>query len=183
LRRSELLGLQWADVDLDRRLVSIRRTLHHVPHQGLVIYPPKNQTSARDLALSDSASLIFRAMRDRREADSASLGVRLEPSSFVFSDAIGKPLSPNTLSTVTKKIAARVGMPSIHLHEIRHWAASLALANGATLQEVQHFLGHSTIRVTADVYGHLEDKARSVQAERMETGIQAILGTPALVGV
>ena len=105
----------------------------------------------------------------------------LDPEGYVFADALGRPLSPNTLSMATRNIADRAGLRGVHLHELRHWAASLALANGATLQEVQHFLGHSTIRVTADIYGHLAEQARAVQAERMEQGIRALLSpVPAL---
>ena len=99
----------------------------------------------------------------------------MHPDSFVFADPTGKPMSPNTLSTAARKIAVKAGLPHVHLHSLRHWAASLALANDASLQEVQEFLGHSTIRTTADVYGHLEDKAKIAQAARMEQGVRTLL--------
>lgn len=175
LRRSELLGLQWQDVDFEHRRVSIRRTRHKVQGvKGIVVYPPKNASSARDVALSDMACLLLRSIRDQREAEQQSLGRRLAPGAWVFADATGAPMHPDTLTKVTKKIAGRAGIDA-HLHLVRHWAASLALANGSTLQEVQQLLGHSTIAVTANIYAHLEEKTKAATAARMEQGIRNLL--------
>ena len=175
LRRSELLGLEWGDIAFDGRRVYVRRSLHMVPGQGIVIYPTKNKTSDRDIGMSETVSLLFRSIRDRCDAIQAMAGTSVQVDSFVFADPAGKPMSPNTLSMATRKIAVKAGLPHIHLHSLRHWAASLALANDASLQEVQEFLGHSTIRTTADVYGHLEDRAKIAQAARMERGVRTLL--------
>ncbi|MSP79366.1 MAG: site-specific integrase [Dehalococcoidia bacterium] len=141
LRRSELLGLRWEDVDFDQRKIYVRQTLHYVPQMGIIIYPTKNETSTRDMSMSDTVLLLLRAMRERLEAGWSTLGITPPPDTLVFADATGHMLSPNTFSMETRKIAERAGLQGVHLHLLRHWAASLALAQGGKPQGSARILG------------------------------------------
>ncbi|NNN09285.1 MAG: tyrosine-type recombinase/integrase, partial [Acidimicrobiaceae bacterium] len=88
-------------------------------------------------------------------------------SGFIFTNSIGGPLDPRNLLRDFKKVCREAGLGDWHLHELRHSAASLMLAQGVKLQVVSEVLGHSSIRMTADVYGHILDPDREAAASAM----------------
>jgi len=145
LRRGELLGLRWADIDLGAGYVTVRAQLRATP-DGLRIVDTKNTGSVRMLPLS---ALAVDALH-RHRITSPGL-----PSALVFTGASGLPVHPDSWRHhVYKATQAALG-ESWSPHELRHSCASIMLASGADLKTVSATLGHSSIRVTADVYAHL----------------------------
>ena len=144
MRRGELLGLRWRDVDAGTVTVRTTRTL--VGDQ-MVEGPPKSARSRRVLPL-DPRTVALLARRGRQHALSGASG----REGHVFTDPDGQPLHPAWVSRRFAEIVHRLGLPAIRFHDLRHTSASLGLAAGESLKAVSARLGHSSIVVTADTY-------------------------------
>jgi integrase len=104
------------------------------------------------IALDRTTVAALRAHRHRQRAEAARYGPSWRASGYVFTGLNGDPMAPDRLSRTFKKLAEQAGLPPIRLHDLRHGAATLALAAGADLRTVQEQLGHSSIVLTADTY-------------------------------
>jgi integrase len=151
LRRGEAAGLRWCDIDLDGKTAIISQQLQQYDGR-LAICPPKTPHSARVIALDHTTVAALRAHHDRQQAEAASYGPGYRASGFVFTNLNGDPMAPDRLSRTFKALAAEAGLPPVRLHDLRHGAATLALAAGVDLRIVQEMLGHSSIVLTADTY-------------------------------
>ncbi|TCO45867.1 tyrosine-type recombinase/integrase [Actinocrispum wychmicini] len=148
LRRGEVAGLRWCDIDLEARVLMVSHQIQD--HNGkTVICPPKTRSSVRAIALDHGLVTVLRRMRDaqqrRRLAEEP-------PTGFLFVNKRGDPLSPGYFTHSFRRLAAQAGLPPIRLHDLRHGAASLSLAAGNALKTVQNMLGHDSIVLTADTY-------------------------------
>jgi integrase len=154
LRRGELCGLRWSDIDLDRGTLTIERNRTTAGYQ-VVEGQPKTPAGRRSVALDKRSVQILRVHRrherDRR-AEAAENGTPWTDSGYVFTRADGKPINPNYATTRFRILVRRAGLPPVRLHDLRHGAASLAHEAGADLKTLQDLLGHSSIVVTADTY-------------------------------
>ncbi|TDE42624.1 site-specific integrase [Nonomuraea mesophila] len=148
LRRAEVVGLRWIDLDTDRRELAIARQVVHTDH-GLFPCPPKSASSQRGIALDlDTLRLLHHQERAQR----GELGHDWSPSAAMFTRENGEAIDPNYLSYRFHKLVLASGLPPVRLHDLRHGAATLALAAGADLRVVQGLLGHASIVLTADTY-------------------------------
>ncbi len=151
LRRGEAAGLRWCDVDLDQRVAVISQQIQQ--HQGyLTACPPKTATSARVIALDRTTVAALRAHREQQQDEQRQAGVDYHDSGYVFTTTNGDPLATVRLTRLFQGLVAEYGLPPIRLHDLRHGAATLALAAGVELKVVQDMLGHSSIVLTADTY-------------------------------
>jgi integrase len=151
LRRGEACGLRWCDIDLDAATAVISWQLQQ--HGGhITLCPPKTARSERMIALDSTTGKALRAHRAGQQAEQAMLGDRYHDSGYVITSLNGDPLAPDRLSRYFRQLSAVTGLPPIRLHDLRHGAATLALAAGADLKVVQDMLGHSSIVLTADTY-------------------------------
>ncbi|MEV0623567.1 site-specific integrase [Nonomuraea sp. NPDC050404] len=148
LRRGEAAGLRWMDLDVDRRELTISRQLVGT-EEGVQALPPKSTASQRTIAL-DSETL--RLLREQERAQRRRLGPDWLVAGPIFCQPDGSALRPDYLSYRFHKLVVASGLPPIRLHDLRHGAATLALASGADLRVVQGLLGHTSIVLTADVY-------------------------------
>lgn len=166
LRRGEALGLRWTDLDLKKGVLTVRRQLQR-EGDGLVTRDTKTQRSRRVVNLPSQMLAILMSHHQEQEAAHKALGPAWNDTGFIFTTAIGGPLDPRNLLRDFKKVCVEAGLGDWHLHELRHSAASLMLAQGVKLQVVSEVLGHSSIRMTADVYGHILDPDRESAAAAM----------------
>lgn len=154
LRRGELLGLQWADVDFDRGFVVVRRSLTPVQGHGLVFGPTKTH-QARIVDLGPFGLTALREQRTRQDSQRQRLGAGYADHDLVLSDAMGKPLQVSTVYRWVRAALARAGLPrTTRLHDLRHTHASLLLARGHALPVVSERLGHRDKTTTANLYAH-----------------------------
>ncbi|MFT4010887.1 MAG: site-specific integrase [Nocardioidaceae bacterium] len=172
LRRGEALALRWLDVNMTAQpkerprvpaeSARIKGTLARVDGK-LVVGPPKTESSVRTIPLSPDALDVLRRLRARQAADKLALGSKWVDSGFVFTTEFGEPCDPRNALRALVAAGERAGLPRIGLHTLRHSAATMMLNNGAALAVVSRLLGHSSIQVTVDIYGH-EDEASARQA-------------------
>ncbi|MEV6927607.1 tyrosine-type recombinase/integrase [Dactylosporangium sp. NPDC051485] len=154
LRRGELCGLRWTDIDLDRATLTVERNRTTAGYQ-IVENDPKTPAGRRAVALDKHTVRILRAHRARQldqRRDTQSDGHQWTDSGYVFIRGDGLPINPNYATTRFRKLVQRAGLPPVRLHDLRHGAASLAHEAGADLKTLQDLLGHSSIVTTADTY-------------------------------
>jgi integrase len=183
LRRGELTGMRWSDVDLVARKITVRR--NRVTVDGKITeHSTKTRAGLRTIPLSEAAvgSLLTWQLRQGQEAEAAAEA--WHGTGYVFANELGRPLDP-AYATRLFQVIRRQGepLPELSFHGLRHCAASLMLASGADISVVSKLMGHASIGVTSDVYGHLigtiaqeaVDGAAALIAHRVHThqGVEA----------
>jgi len=168
MRRSELLGLAWRDVDFLYCQLSITRSLHHLKDGSYVFTQPKSAKSRRTIALSPSVVLLLKEHKEKQELERVTLGKLLADDDLVFSTLEGKPLRPNTITRAWVTLSVRAGVKAIRLHDARHTHASIMLKQGIHPKIVQERLGHSSIEMTLDIYSHVMPGIQEAAAKRFD---------------
>ena len=167
LRRAELLGLRWQDVDLDERTITVRQTSNYLPGMGVYVSTPKTATSARPLPISTAAVMMLLEYQRWQDAQREKLGDAWEDKDGrVFTTDAGAPIFPDSVTQWFSAFVARSGLTKVTVHSLRHTYASLMIADGAPLVVVARQLGHSQTSTTANIYAHA---IASAQAKAMQT--------------
>jgi integrase len=151
LRRGEAAGLRWSDLDLDAGALTVTGQLQQLGGR-LVAGPPKSDAGRRAIALDKTTIAALREHRARQLAERNAAGTRWTQTGYVFTTPAGKPVAPDWMTRLFRKLVGASGLPPVTLHGLRHGAATLALAAGTDLKVVQDQLGHSTVVLTADTY-------------------------------
>ncbi len=154
LRRSELLGLKWEDVDLQLARLSVTRTLEYV-YREYSYREVKTAYSRRSIALAPATALMLRGLQ--RES---------EP---VFVDDEGEIIKPHRLTDAVPRLCREAGLPVVRFHDLRHTHASLLLKSGVNPKVVSERLGHSSVAFTLDTYGHVMPGMQEEAAARFES--------------
>ncbi len=165
-RRSELLGLRWTDVDLAARQVRIRRALTVVDGVPRLL----GTKTSRSRALSIGASVVTALERRRREQEEHRSGASWwqDRWGLVFTMPDGQHLDPMDLTVTFRDLVRQAPVPVIRLHDLRHTHATLLLDAGVPIKVVSERLGHTTIAMTMDVYGHVLPAMDVDAAERLD---------------
>ncbi len=169
MRLGELLGLKWEDIDFIEKQIHIVRTLRKVKdpdnideHWHLEFGTPKTAASQRTIPLNETAIKLLRDVRKQQLQNKLKAGSAYEDNGLVFSTQLGKPLDPTNMRRTFYMICDKVGLKGLHPHCLRHTFATRGAENNVDVRVMQRFLGHSTIRETADTYTHvLTDLKRS----------------------
>jgi integrase len=170
MRRGELAGLQWADIDLDAGKLHIRRAVEKTKAHGLRIKEPKTRHGRRTISLPASAVEVLKAHRKAQLELRVQLGLgKLPPDGFVFGTIKGTVRDPDRLTQDWKRFAAARGLPRVTLHALRHSHASALIASGADPVTVSRRLGHGSPVVTMAVYAHLFDRSDEAAAKAIDT--------------
>ena len=154
LRRGEVLGLRWTDIDLDRRLVSIRRQVVQLGGQ-VHIGPPKTRAGRRVVPIDQGTAEALRKHRAAQQQEQCAWGDGWDDSGHVFTREDGRRINPEYVSRRFKTLSHQAGLPEIRFHGLRHTSASIALTAGVAMKVVSERLGHSTTGITADLYTHV----------------------------
>jgi len=168
MRRSELLGLKWSDVDLIQPQVSVSRSLHQLTDGSFVFTEPKSAKSRRNIALTPSNALLLKEHQEKQRLDRAMLGMGWSNDDLVFGTLDGKPRIPDTITKVWERLAAHAGVKVIRFHDARHTHASLWLKLGIHPKIVQERLGHASIQMTLDTYSHVAPGLQEAAALRFD---------------
>lgn len=155
MRRGEVLGVRWKDLDLDSASLSVKQTVTNVDGR-ITISSPKTRRSSRVIYLDERTVSVVRAHRKRQKAERLAAGAAWDAENdLVFTDEIGRPVRPEWFSKEFGRLVAAAGVPRIRLHDVRHTYATLALKAGVHPKIVSERLGHSTINITLDLYSHV----------------------------
>jgi integrase len=168
LRRGEVVGLKWEDVDLEAGVLRVRRSVQRVPRQGLQELELKTKTSRRDIALPGLAVAALRAQRERQLFERRLAPDAWQERGFVFATATGTPLEPRNVNRSLYLALERAGLPHQRFHDLRHACATLLLLQGEDLRVVQEVLGHASYTTTANVYAHVLPRLKRQAAARMD---------------
>ena len=201
LRRGELCGLRWSDIDEDGTGLTVRQTVVSLTrgqarpgdldcpicgreHIGRLFKSPKSKAGRRWLPLASPARQALAGHRERQAEEREAFGSDYLDHDLVFCRVEGEPLRPDMVSRDFDALTRRCGLPPIRLHDMRHGACSLMLSGGVPIEVVQMILGHSSPAVTRRVYAHLLRGATSEQVEAatarltLQRGEQSVSNAP-----
>lgn len=155
LRRSEVLGLKWDSINWGNNTITIK---HTVTSLNGVIEKDKTKTASsyRSFPLLPEIAEIFQEQKEKEENNRKLLGGSYQENDYVFKWDDGHTFSPNFVTKHFNLILKENNLPKIRFHELRHSCASMLLNSGHNLEAVQKWMGHSDIKMTANIYGHLD---------------------------
>lgn len=156
LRRGEALALHWSDVYFDNETLVVRGTLGRVGGR-LVISEPKTDRSRRTVPIAPPLVAMLRAHRADQAAERLVAGDQWTDAGLVFASEFGTPVDPRNILRTIQIAADKAGMTDIGVHTLRHSAAVAWLEAGVHIKAVADLLGHSSIAITGDTYGHTSD--------------------------
>ena len=171
LRRGEALALRWSDIDLNRRLLTVRGTLARTG-SGLQVQPPKTERSRRTIPISTATAEVLQAVLDSQAVARGECGSSWIETGLVFTTEFGQPLDPRNASRAMSIAARKAGLDGVGIHTLRHTAASTMLEAGVPLRTVSEILGHGSVQVTGDIYGHVSSEGARAAVDRLA----AVLG-------
>jgi integrase len=164
LRRGELLGLRWVDVDLEGGKLEIVQALQRVRGE-LRFVPPKTDDSERTIPLPEICVQALEDHKERQKSERAQAGTDWEEYGLVFPSRIGTPMEPDNLRRSWGRIRDKAGLDAVRFHDIRHTCVSLLLDLGVPPHVVREIVGHSDIEVTMTIYAHasLDEKRKALR--------------------
>jgi len=169
LRRSEVLGLQWSAIDFDAKILRIRRTAVMTNHGTRFLDQTKSRASRRSMSIPDNMLQFLKTLKEKQEEEKELFGEGYMDNDLVGCWPDGSPLSPYFVTQHFSNLLEKNGLKHIRFHDLRHSAATLLLSNGFALKDVQEYLGHSTITVTANFYGHLDSDRTIATSEKVNS--------------
>jgi integrase len=155
LRRGEVLGLRWQDVDLDVARLVVRGALQRVPGEGILRVETKTARSVRVVTLPGVCVGALRRRRVHQIQERFVAGRAWVESGYVLTSGVGSPLDGEAVTRALHRLLADAGLPSLRFHDLRHGAATLLLSQGVAARVVMDVLGHSQISTTQNVYQHV----------------------------
>ena len=154
LRRGELLGLKWSDIDWKNGIIKVRRQIARVDGQ-IVEAPLKTKNSYRAVTISQQAIEVLKKQKTKTN------------DQYVFPSPNGGPISPDSVNNMLKRVLERAGIPKVRFHDLRHTFATIALQNGVDIKTVSGMLGHFSAGFTLDTYAHVTTSAQKEAAQTM----------------
>lgn len=173
LRRGELLGLCWRDVDLDGAALHVHRAVQWLPGRGWTFRQPKTPRSRRTVALAQPTVRVLREHRLVQLEERLALGKAYDDHDLVFASSVGTPISTTTLRRMWTRIRQASGNPDLRFHDLRHTHATLLLLDGVNPKVVSERLGHSTVGMTLDTYSHVLPHLQEEAAEGLGRLLEA----------
>lgn len=166
LRRSEVLGLKWDSVDFERGLITIK---HTVVRFSDVVEKDKTKTEAsyRSFPITDDVKIILKRLKEIEAHNQEICGNEYIKNDYIFKWDNGKPFTPDYVSRKFSRILNHYGLRKIRFHDLRHSCASMLVANGFQLKDIQEWLGHADIQTTANIYAHLDIERKNKIANSM----------------
>ncbi|NLT62942.1 MAG: site-specific integrase [Clostridiales bacterium] len=166
LRRSEVLGIKWNSINFDSDMLTIKHTVCKVT-TVVEKDKTKNASSHRSFPLLPEAKAVFERIKVEQEQNAQVFGQDYHKSDYVFTWNDGRPFSPDYVSQHFAHLLKKHELPHIRFHELRHSCASILISMGFTLKDIQEWLGHSDIKMTANIYSHLDVERKKSMAERL----------------
>jgi integrase len=174
LRRSEVLGLKWNAIDFTNNMFTIKSV---VCRQKTIVEKDKtkNKSSYRSFPLFPEIRNLLLELKEQEQVNRQGQGSKYTENIYVFKWSDGKTYKPDYISHKFSQLLEKHGLPHIRFHELRHSCASLLISMGFSLKEVQSWLGHADIQMTANTYGHIDTRQKRAMADKMGAAIASKL--------
>ncbi|QZT54615.1 tyrosine-type recombinase/integrase [Mycolicibacterium austroafricanum] len=156
MRRGEAVALAWSKVSLDTGTMRVDATLSRVG-KDLLITEPKTERSRRTVPLSPAMVSLLRSQKARQAAERLRAGDQWTDTGLVFTTELGTAVDPRNILRTVELAAKKAGLGKVGVHTLRHSAATGWLESGVHIKAVSDLLGHSSISITGDIYGHTSD--------------------------
>ena len=174
LRRGELLGLRWHDVDMAQGILHIRQTLVRVrtydtaaSKTTLLFQAPKTAAARRAVPIPAACLSALQRHKARQAEEKLRLGAAYSDHGLVFCRPSGLPMPPTDFGKHFRQLLTQAGVPAIRLHDTRHTFATLMLELGESPKTVQTMLGHTSVSITLDLYSHVSLELETRAAARL----------------
>jgi integrase len=174
LRRGELMGLEWKDIDLETCILEVRQASQYLPGKGCFIKDPKNETSKRLIAVPANSVALLKKWKAQQSEQRLKISdcwhkknKNGEDENWVFTTWDGRQMHPDTPTKWFNKFLADKKLPHIPWHGLRHTSATLLIADGSDIREVSGRLGHANTSTTGNIYAHFLKKADQAAAEKL----------------
>lgn len=174
MRRGELLGLEWKDINWQEQSLRIVRTSQYLPNRGVYTDDTKNKSSSRLIEVSPHVIAILQDQRKWQQLREKAAGDNWIACDRIITGEDGAAMRPDRLSAWFRKFIQRTDLPQIKIHSLRHTYATLCIANGVPLTAVAEQLGHANVATTANIYAHAIKSAKIAGANKV-SGIIADL--------
>jgi integrase len=171
LRRGELLGLRWEDVNLDSGQLAVRRSLVQMIDGTIAYQDPKTAHGERTVALPNTVIVSLREHRQKQDTDRSKLGSAYQENDLIFANSLGGPIRPDNLRRNFKETLKKAGLPEIRFHDLRHTHATLMLSQGVHPKIVSERLGHSSVQITLDTYSHALPNLQAEAADKLDKAL------------
>jgi integrase len=166
MRRGEVLGVRWSDLDVARRRLAVRQTVTSVNYR-IEFGTPKTARSRRSIALDSGTVTALLQHRARQAVEREAVSWRYQDNDLIFAKLDGSPIHPDYFSQCFDRTVAKLDVPRIRLHDLRHTHATLGLAAGIPPKVMSDRLGHATVAFTLDIYTHAIPQMESDAADQM----------------
>ncbi|MBC3803346.1 tyrosine-type recombinase/integrase [Acetobacterium fimetarium] len=168
LRRGEIGGLKWDDVDFESSIITVKRSLKYIPGEKTFEGNTKTYGSMRSIKLPDFIFELFKSYRVWQLEERFKVGDRWINADYIFTKWNGEPMNLDTTGKYLKKFTEKHNLKPVHLHSLRHTNATILIASGVDLKTVSTRLGHSNVSTTGDIYAHAINSADAKASDAME---------------
>jgi integrase len=155
MRLGEILALRWSDINMEEKVLHVRRTVDYIKTFGWVEDEPKSASGKRDIQLPQVTVDALKEHRTAQLEARLKVGAHWKEQGLVFPNRYGGFFRRMRLYAIFEKLLKEAGLPDMHFHDLRHSAATILLSMGVPAKVVQEILGHSNISTTMNIYGHV----------------------------
>ncbi|MCY9350689.1 site-specific integrase [Bacillus licheniformis] len=172
MRRGEILGLKWQDIDFEDKRIYVRNSLFYISGQGLVLQSTKTKSGNRNIAITKEDIEELKAYKIKKQEQLLQVGMNLTGNHFVISAFGGEPVNPNTIHKQFLYDIKLAGVKRIRFHDLRHTHATIMLEIGENSKVVSERLGHANTSITLDKYSHVTQNLQKSSAENYSKALR-----------
>jgi integrase len=172
MRKGEILGLSWTDIDFEEKTISINKTLYKVPSEYL-LQEPKTKNSFRTIYIDDDIIRVLKRQKVKQNLERLRYGGVYKEHNMVFAQETGEYVHPQGVNGLFTRFIGQANLPRIRFHDLRHTHATILLLMGVNPKIVAERLGHSSVQITLDTYSHVLPSMKQDLAEQFSQAMKS----------
>jgi integrase len=172
MRKGEILGLTWDDIDFEDRSISVNKTLYRVKNENF-LQEPKTASSIRKIYMDDDIIRLLKKQKVKQNLERLKFGGAYKEHNMVFAQETGETVNPHGVNSLFARFIKQQGLPHIRFHDLRHTHATILLQMGYNPKIVAERLGHASVRTTLDVYSHVTEPMKKDLSEQFTSAMKS----------